>query len=66
MACCKGLSEEIVHGPPDVTDLWSSVVSLNQADQSDCIPYEIFSISEAATSDCFLGEECHQVGSISL
>ncbi|KAG8013392.1 Protein ELYS [Nibea albiflora] len=53
MACCKGVSEEIVHGPPDVTDLWSSAVSLNQ---SDCIPYEIFSLSEADTFSCFLEE----------
>ncbi|XP_027130721.1 uncharacterized protein LOC109142542 isoform X2 [Larimichthys crocea] len=48
MACCKGVSEEIVHGPPDVTDLWSSAMSLNQ---SDCIPYEIFSLSEAEEPD---------------
>lgn len=64
MACCKGVFEEAIHGLPDVTDLWSSAVSLNQEDQSDCIPYEIFSFSEA--SDCFLVEERHQVGSISL
>lgn len=66
MACCKGVSEEIIHGPPDVTDLWNSAVSLNQEDQSDCIPYEIFSFSEAVTSDCFLEGERHQVDSISL
>lgn len=48
MACCKGVSEEIVHGPPDVTDLWSSAMSLNQ---SDCIPYEIFILSEAEEPD---------------
>lgn len=66
MACCKTVSEEIDCGPPDVTDLWSSAVSLSQEDQSDCIPFEIFSFSEAATSDFFLEDDFHQVGSISL
>ncbi len=62
---CKESSEEIIHGSADVTDLWSSAVSLNQEDQSDSSPYENFSYSEAATSGCFL-EELYQVGSISL
>ncbi|XP_070834668.1 uncharacterized protein [Chaetodon trifascialis] len=57
MACCKGVSEQIVHGPPDVADLWHSAVSLHQEDQLDCIPYESFSFSEAATADCVLEEE---------
>ncbi|XP_054469243.1 uncharacterized protein LOC129103024 [Anoplopoma fimbria] len=35
MACCK--REEIIHSPPDVTDLWSSALSLNQEEQSNCI-----------------------------
>lgn len=61
MACCRGVSEEIVHSPPDVTDLWSSAVPLNQ---SDCTPYGIFSLSEADTFSCFL-EEPDQVCSIS-
>ncbi|XP_044022121.1 uncharacterized protein LOC122861577 isoform X2 [Siniperca chuatsi] len=60
MACSKGVSAEIVHGSQDVTDMWSSAVSLNQDDQSDCIPYDIPSFSEAATFDCFLEEELHQ------
>ncbi|XP_045919283.1 uncharacterized protein LOC123979414 [Micropterus dolomieu] len=58
MACCKEVSEKNVHGPPDVTDMWSSAVSLNQEDQSDCIPYKIFSFSEAP--NYFLEEEPHQ------
>ncbi|KAM7375832.1 hypothetical protein PAMP_005599 [Pampus punctatissimus] len=37
MASCKGVS----------------AVSLNQDDQSDCIPPQIFSFSGVATSDCF-------------
>ncbi|XP_051252076.1 uncharacterized protein LOC127361465 isoform X2 [Dicentrarchus labrax] len=44
----------------DVTDMWSSAVSLDQKEKSDCIPYETFSFSEAVTSDCFLVEEHHQ------
>ncbi|XP_037652248.1 uncharacterized protein LOC119504273 isoform X3 [Sebastes umbrosus] len=58
MACCKG--EEVVHGPPDVTDLWSFDLTLDQEDQPDCIPSQIFSFSEAATPDCFLEEECQK------
>ncbi|XP_029315939.1 uncharacterized protein LOC115027050 [Cottoperca gobio] len=57
MAYCKG--EEIVHGPPDVTDVWSPALSLNQEDQSDCMPSQNFSFSGAATSDCFLEKELH-------
>lgn len=66
MACCKGAPEEIAaHGSPDLNDWWSTAVSFNQEDQSDCIPYEILSLSEAGTYDCFL-EELHQVCRISF
>ncbi|XP_041810446.1 protein ELYS-like [Chelmon rostratus] len=41
----------------DFADLWHAAVSLHQEDQSNCISYESFSFSEAATSDCFLEEE---------
>ncbi|KAI3367730.1 hypothetical protein L3Q82_026578 [Scortum barcoo] len=60
MACCKDVFEEYVHGPQDVVRLWSSAVSLNREDQSDYIPYEISSFSDAATLDCLLEEEGHQ------
>ncbi|XP_031703046.1 uncharacterized protein LOC116383392 [Anarrhichthys ocellatus] len=43
LACCK--REEIAHDPPDVTDLRSSALSLNQEEQSDCIASHIFSFS---------------------
>lgn len=66
MASCKGVSEENVHGLTNVSALWSSAVSLNQDDQSDCVPSQIFSFSGAATSGCFLKEDSHQVGDISL
>ncbi|XP_042244671.1 uncharacterized protein LOC121881098 [Thunnus maccoyii] len=60
MACCKGVSEENVHGLPNVSTLWSSGVSLNQDDQSDCIPPQSLSFSGAATPDRFLEKELHQ------
>ncbi|XP_032356827.1 uncharacterized protein LOC116670422 isoform X1 [Etheostoma spectabile] len=46
ISCCKG--EKILHGPPDVTDLWSSALPLSHEEQSYGIPSEIFSFSEAA------------------
>ncbi|KAL7381046.1 hypothetical protein ABVT39_027770 [Epinephelus coioides] len=58
LAGCKG--DEIVHGPPGVAKLWSPAVSLNQEEQADCIPSQIFSFTEAAKLDRFLERELHQ------
>ncbi|KAL3049165.1 hypothetical protein OYC64_008607 [Pagothenia borchgrevinki] len=52
-----GRGEDIVHGPPDVTDLCSSALSLNQVDQSDCMPSQMFNFSEADISDFFMEKE---------
>ena len=60
------MSEENVKVLSNISTLWSSAMSLNRYDQSDSIPPQIFSFSGAATSDCFLEEEPHQVGDISL
>lgn len=53
--------EDIVHGPPDVTDLCSSALSLNQEDQSDCMPSQIFNFSKADISDFFMEKEVNMV-----
>lgn len=58
--CCEGVTEDIVSGDLDATPLWGPSVSLNQDTQSDCIPSQIFSFTEAATSDCFLEKTFHQ------
>lgn len=50
--------------PTDVTPFWSSSVSLNQENQSDYIPSDMASCSEAATSTCI--QKLHQVGNRSL
>lgn len=53
-------------GPPHVSDVYSSAVSLNLEDESDHIFCEILSFCEGATSDCFPEEEHHEVHSFSL
>ncbi|XP_051806500.1 uncharacterized protein LOC127534683 [Acanthochromis polyacanthus] len=47
---CEGVSEGIIHGPPDV----------NREEQSDWLPLQVFSCSEAATSDSFLEKKINQ------
>ena len=61
-----GRGEDIVHGPPDVTDLCSSALSLNQEDQSDCMSSQMFNFSEADISDFFMEKEVNLVCNNSL
>ncbi|XP_035023722.1 uncharacterized protein LOC118116278 isoform X3 [Hippoglossus stenolepis] len=57
---CEAQLESHSFLSPDfgVTDLWSTVMP--QDDQSDCIASQIFSLCEAALSDCFVEEDFHQ------
>ncbi|XP_047467352.1 uncharacterized protein LOC125023864 isoform X2 [Mugil cephalus] len=59
---CKGVSQDIVHEPPDVVPLRRSSGSVSKEDQSDGIPSYVLSSREqvATVPDCFLEQEFHQ------